>query len=1052
MKVLTNVICNLIILSISTNSHAQSGNGTVNYVSPVIERVCNTDASFTLHVDYTTTIPGQQVMIDFVGPEDESQPSVNIRTTISPSAPESMSNVPMTITIPTALQPLKSGIYKARLFLRHTSPTGGGVFSSTTEIDIPVTTCGEHPYLMVKEDMYPTLRQKESAGKPLSYIIGASSRWSDVDQRTSQALNYCIIAYILETDETIKSNIRARILDILDKWETEIPLLDSGSHGSYVAGTGTQFNAIIALDIIHDYITPAELAGAERILAIAADYFINTSAAWKLSGYGVNTMYALYNRNQSEITRWKSEYNNYLLDYSITNDGSWGQSPGYLYARLLGGRIAKTTTQDALEFTGTENYYNNPQLIAAYKWGATFAVTPWGGHTRFGDTGKITDQMGATVSPHFSHRYGDDIASLYYWNIRDSGPPSFSSANWVLFLNKPISAPTPSMPKSLLMEQSGAALWDKNDSQEALQGVLYSLRRDDPAVDQFGHDLFDANTFDIVGYGEHMVMNSGVEYVGLNGQGGNYPGYAPDNKRWSRAILHNTVLIGNKTEHDQRDGGGLIDGVIGGNIEFGTTTSGPAISNGRHDRTMHFIHPISGQSNGYFVIHDEVTPNSANDKVDINFQVNTKRNGTSTVTANQEYSAPIDATVVNGNDLQDKVTLFFGSSPNINIVTSYKGSFDVGSAESDNIRATYNPAADGVVRATTIIFPEDETHSKPAMQKISSSQFAGVKLSHSNTFVDQYLGASPSVENLQEGVSFKASTTFFRKDNGITIGYSSTNATKFLDPDIGGFTSNQPISIVMEGLTGHLNVQSNTEVTFHREFLTKVQINGTIVNPANNFADAVTINLTPGRHTVELIAEAESAKYVAPLVKDVCNSDNPITLYINYTTTAPGQKVMIDLKYGGTNTNIKRTVISPSVPESRTNFPVNIDIPAESYPLQDGEYNASLFVRSNKFEGGGVFRGGEDSTLDVIPGDCCSNITSFIAGSWSNGAPAMGKTLILNEDYNTANGNLSACSLIVKPGATLTVGAGESVTVQNGIDVQGTMNVDKQSNVTVGSN
>jgi len=837
----------------------------------------------------------------------------------------------------------------------------------------------DHPFLIVNESMYPELQTKHLSGNPFAFMRSAAlGRWDNAYDPNNigsigSSLNYNTMAYILDADNANRINYKNKIIELLDAWGTLSGNLNGG-HGSYVGGSSTQFLAIIALDVIYNELSTSELAIAEADIEVAANFYVNTDSAWKLSGYGANLLYAIYKKDTAQISYWKSKYDSYLFDKSMTNDNSWGQCSGYVYARMHGTRVAKNLIIDVLDFTGLGSYHDDERLKDLFKWSTTFAVTPFGGYTKFGDSGHMNNRIQKTSNLYYTNQYGEEAAGLAYWHIGGSHPPSFSASNLFNFILQSTTRPSPIMPKSMLKEQSGAALWDRTDSKEALQGVLYCLKRDDPSINNFGHTLADVNSFDITGYGQHLIMNSGVRYTTPDGSSGNYPGYTPDGGRWHVSKLHNTVLIGNQTSHNQRDGNGLIDGIIGENIEFGTTEAGPAINNGTHKRNLHFVHPISGKSHGYFIVHDEVEPNNSNDDVFINFQMNATFGTTTTITTNQEYNASINgARVNNAIDNPEKVTIFFSSDPEVNIVQSYKGGFDFdssvhtnGAFESDNVKAKYlASSSDGFVRATTLIFPEDDTHAKPLITKIYNNNYDGVTLTHQNDFVDYYIGASPSSENSYGGTQFKASTTFYRKEGASISMYSSTNGTKFINSGYGGFISDDPISIVMEDLSGLVNLDSATNVTFLKKYLTQVKIDGNTVNPILNRADAVKVNIPQGRHTIELITQAESASFVTPIIQELNNDEITFTINVDYTTTAIGQQVMIDFK-SPDNANLLRKTITPALPETQNNIPFTFNIPSEMSPLELGTYRLDLFVRSTNIYGNPVFRNGEASPLEII--------------------------------------------------------------------------------------
>lgn len=77
-----------------------------------------------------------------------------------------------------------------------------------------------------------------------------------------------------------------------------------------------------------------------------------------------------------------------------------------------------------------------------------------------------------------------------------------------------------------------------------------------------------------------------------------------------------------------------------------------------------------------------------------------------------------------------------------------------------------------------------------------------------------------------------------------------------------------------------------------------------------------------------------------------------------------------------------------------------------------------------------------------LPISCTTISTYTILGGWDNGAPETTTEAIIAENYNTAIGDITACSLTVESGATLTIGAGEYVEVQNDITNNGTIIVE----------
>ncbi|GAA4233463.1 hypothetical protein GCM10022291_10480 [Postechiella marina] len=82
--------------------------------------------------------------------------------------------------------------------------------------------------------------------------------------------------------------------------------------------------------------------------------------------------------------------------------------------------------------------------------------------------------------------------------------------------------------------------------------------------------------------------------------------------------------------------------------------------------------------------------------------------------------------------------------------------------------------------------------------------------------------------------------------------------------------------------------------------------------------------------------------------------------------------------------------------------------------------------------------------------DCCIYATTWSSGAWSSGPPTLNTIVTIDDNFNTSSGglqtNFSACTLIVNAGATLTVGNGNFVEVQNSVTVNGNLFVETQGN------
>ena len=134
---------------------------------------------------------------------------------------------------------------------------------------------------------------------------------------------------------------------------------------------------------------------------------------------------------------------------------------------------------------------------------------------------------------------------------------------------------------------------DSSYHEESLAGVLWNINTKNES-----HCHRDANSINIVGFGDHILRNSG--YDGWN---------EPDDSTWkwihSTAASSNTISLGNYNHADFR-GDGITEGITGYNLEYASGNSGPSIKNGSHIRNLLFVKPEESVP-GNFVLFDEVS-------------------------------------------------------------------------------------------------------------------------------------------------------------------------------------------------------------------------------------------------------------------------------------------------------------------------------------------------------------------------------------------------------------------------------------------------------------
>ncbi|WP_299768632.1 FG-GAP-like repeat-containing protein [uncultured Dokdonia sp.] len=81
---------------------------------------------------------------------------------------------------------------------------------------------------------------------------------------------------------------------------------------------------------------------------------------------------------------------------------------------------------------------------------------------------------------------------------------------------------------------------------------------------------------------------------------------------------------------------------------------------------------------------------------------------------------------------------------------------------------------------------------------------------------------------------------------------------------------------------------------------------------------------------------------------------------------------------------------------------------------------------------------------------CAGGTTTYTAMGWNNGIPDATMTAIIANDYNTSTiglGDITACELIINAGATLIITDGNSVSVENNITINGTLDVSNEGSI-----
>ncbi|NQT94534.1 MAG: hypothetical protein HQ559_17395 [Lentisphaerae bacterium] len=731
----------------------------------------------------------------------------------------------------------------------------------------------QHPFLITTTNMFPELQAK-AAGSPWSEIkasaqVDATNRiytaggsWVDFQE----IMNDCALTYVLTP--SLRAACRGKILGAIAQWTNDITRLGVDGWANTVPPGGTFFMSVIALDIIHPDCTPTETAAAEDALEPVYDWFNTNDTSWQLNLYGARMIWARYKGLPSASTHADGYYDTVMSH--IEPDGFWTDSPGYAYNRLGGtaSRTAKTYAADVMEFTGLDTrYYSSSRVKEFFRWVHTLGQNPARVYTLFGDTGSLYGGAEARYTRHFSvDRFAPEYRKYASWCVGDDIPSHAENSlfPYILMTN---SMPVAETPVSRLYT-SGAAFWERSSSVEALMCVLYNQHTS-------GHSHDDVNSFYVFGYGEHLVMNSGVHY------NPSYPGTTPDGDEWRAAFLQNSVTIDHARTHAARTGNGITEGFTGGRVEYASADSGVALGNGRHLRSLVLVHPQPGKANGYFVLFDEV----AADNPEHGFQVNIHPNSTNdpaVVSGNTEFTATANMRV-NDPGGGEKITVFMATEPAAVVMTNaWFGTWSGPAVAGRYIESTYVTDANGTGRAVTVLFPHDDTHVKAAMTRVTQPGCTGAAIDHGGGTVDTVLESDGNAVHAYGEISFQARACLSRTET-TNILYFARKGRFFDDGAAGrrGFQCASNVTVFMEDKTGHI-VSPGAEVTFFYPGIEDVWLDGA---PS-------TVTAAPGSATVDVPAGTFAVELLVSSAVDTSPPSVPTDL-----SAEPASPVRVDLSW-----------------------------------------------------------------------------------------------------------------------------------------------------------
>lgn len=390
------------------------------------------------------------------------------------------------------------------------------------------------------------------------------------------------LMYVLNSNNSGSITYRNSITCLMDLWPSlraDQPESDVDGYLINVPLNGAFFNMTIALDVIHDQLTPVQLSSYTTMMDSWVAYSRTLASSWALSNYGTYMTYSIYRGTDSlQIATDSNCYHTGFLGNDrpyppavcgerqarrylsseisqgqLDVDGVSGSGSSYAWARIGGqGRekIAKWAGQFVANFTGVDTTFRDDgRMTTFYEWLFAGMTTPFNTKVVIGDTANNQfigeDQYQGNGTSKFTLKNAHVVAGQYSaraqrwanYLVNLSTLTKVYPSELIDYVAITSTATAGSPPESLVVRHGGAAFWEDNASSNALQGILsnYHITRSDH------YHASDFNGMFLTGYGEILLSNVGI---GEDVEGGilGFPKY------WHKddARSGNVLLIGNR--------------------------------------------------------------------------------------------------------------------------------------------------------------------------------------------------------------------------------------------------------------------------------------------------------------------------------------------------------------------------------------------------------------------------------------------------------------------------------------------------------------------------
>lgn len=369
------------------------------------------------------------------------------------------------------------------------------------------------------------------------------------------------------------------------------------------------FNGILALDVVYDDLTPAQINELEAGMA----WFIpRIRDWWQPSLQSLKGLWALYQRDWTAYESHRNAYDAFLFD-QLSEDGVPLAGAVYGLARFgYGDRGVKHVFMDIAQKHGGMDYYADPRLQNLYEFIFGYALTPFGEGETIGDSSPNRtihgpwpedSNLGATRAARFS----DSARTFALRHLPDPVPSGRLLSYWLADDSAEILEPTAA--PSRIFHDGGAFFREGEISADELTGFMWNVKSAET------HQHKEVNAIGLNGHGRRLLVNAG------------YPGWESGalgfswNYFHNRAVSANTALINYNNnhqpfsvfnpptinDHSAKTGAGITESMVSRSFDYAVGDSGAALPNGWHGRTFAFVHPEDNLP-GYWLLFDDIRP------------------------------------------------------------------------------------------------------------------------------------------------------------------------------------------------------------------------------------------------------------------------------------------------------------------------------------------------------------------------------------------------------------------------------------------------------------